>query len=192
MTTNEKAIYINMDDKQAVKKVTDKIISEIAAAQKDFDSISIVNIGTDRSTGDSLGPLVGYKLKNKLPKNIKCFGDLENTVHAKNLAEHMNVIDPNSLVIAVDACLGRMDHVGSIQIGAGSIKPGSGVNKDLPPIGDIFITGIVNFGGYMDFLVLQNTRLSMVMKMAEVISEAVINAFSEDFILKNVLEHAFA
>jgi len=54
--------------------------------------------------------------------------------------------------------------------GEGSIKPGSGVNKDLAPVGDIYITGIVNFGGFMDYLILQNTRLSIVMKMADIIS----------------------
>jgi len=73
-------------------------------------------------------------------------------------------------VVAIDACLGHMNHVGWITVGTGSIKPGSGVNKDLEPVGDIHITGVVNFGGFMDFLILQNTRLSIVMKMADIIS----------------------
>jgi putative sporulation protein YyaC len=63
-----------------------------------------------------------------------------------------------------------MDHVGYVTIGEGAIKPGSGVNKDLSPVGDMHITGIVNFGGFMDFLVLQNTRLNIVMKMADLIA----------------------
>jgi putative sporulation protein YyaC len=77
------------------------------------------------------------------------------------------------LIIAIDACLGKMDHVGYISVGEGPIKPGSGVNKDLPPVGDIFVTGIVNFGGFMDFLVLQNTRLCIVMKMADLVSTGI-------------------
>jgi len=55
-------------------------------------------------------------------------------------------------------------------VGEGPIKPGSGVNKNLVPVGDMHITGIVNFGGFMDFLVLQNTRLCIVMKMADLVS----------------------
>jgi len=69
-----------------------------------------------------------------------------------------------------------MDHVGCITVSQGSIKPGSGVNKDIAPIGDIAIVGIVNFGGFMDFLVLQNTRLSLVMKMADIISNGIVKA----------------
>lgn len=34
----------------------------------------------------------------------------------------------------------------------------------------MYITGIVNFSGFMDYLILQNTRLSVVMKMADMIS----------------------
>ena len=53
------------------------------------------------------------------------------------------------------------------------IKPGAGVKKNLPPVGDMHITGIVNLGGFMEYIVLQNTRLSLVMNMAETISSAV-------------------
>jgi hypothetical protein len=63
--------------------------------------------------------------------------------------------------------------VGYISIGEGSIKPGSGVNKELAPVGDMYVTGIVNFGGFMDFLVLQNTRLHTVMKMADLIAAGI-------------------
>jgi len=61
----------------------------------------------------------------------------------------------------------------TVTIGEGSIKPGSGVSKDLAPVGNAYITGIVNFGGFMDFLILQNTRLSVVMKMADLISSSI-------------------
>ena len=79
----------------------------------------------------------------------------------------------NPFVIAIDACLGSMEHVGWIGIGDGPIKPGSGVNKELAPVGDMFVTGIVNFGGFMDFLVLQNTRLHIVMKIADLIATGI-------------------
>ena len=76
-------------------------------------------------------------------------------------------------IVAIDACLGNINHVGCIGIGEGSIRPGAGVNKNLKPVGDMYITGIVNFGGFMDFLILQNTRLSVVMKIADVVSAGI-------------------
>ena len=43
-------------------------------------------------------------------------------------------------------------------------------------MGDIHITGIVNVSGYMEFFVLQNTRLNLVMKMAKKIAAGIIEA----------------
>ena len=48
------------------------------------------------------------------------------------------------------------------------------MNKQLPEVGKMHIIGVVNVGGFMEYLVLQNTRLSLVMRMAEVISESLI------------------
>lgn len=169
--------YINIESTLAFKNFTDILHTIIDKNMRNgYKSIVFVCIGTDRSTGDSLGPLIGYKIDNLSYKNVYIHGTLENPVHAKNIAEVMNNI--NSLyckpfVVAIDACLGRMDHVGFITVGEGSIKPGSGVNKDLLPVGNAYITGIVNFGGFMDFLVLQNTRLSVVMKMADLIATGI-------------------
>ncbi|MCX8129662.1 MAG: spore protease YyaC [Clostridia bacterium] len=166
--------YINMESALAFKNFTDVLHAIVdKSVRSGYKSIVFVCIGTDRSTGDSLGPLIGYKINNIRQKNVYVYGTLENPVHAKNIDEIMKSIHllyNKPFVIAIDACLGRMDHVGYITIGEGSIKPGSGVNKDLAPVGDMYITGIVNFGGFMDFLVLQNTRLSIVMKMADLIS----------------------
>ena len=169
--------YINIESSLAFKNFTDTlylmIYNNIAHG---FKSLVFVCIGTDRSTGDSLGPLIGYKISYLKQKGVFIYGDLENPVHAKNIDEVMKNINlkyKNPFIIAIDACLGRMDHVGFVTIGEGSIKPGSGVNKNLTPVGNMHITGIVNYGGYMDFLVLQNTRLNIVMKMADLISTGI-------------------
>jgi hypothetical protein len=37
----------------------------------------------------------------------------------------------------------------------------------------MYVTGIVNFGGFMDFLVLQNTRLHIVMKIADLVAAGI-------------------
>ena len=139
----------------------------------------ILCIGTDRSTGDSLGPLVGSKLKSmKCMVDVPIFGTLDEPIHAVNLEETIKTIYDsysNSFIIAVDACLGKTESVGYISIKEGPLQPGTGVNKTLPAIGDLHIVGIVNVGGFMEYMVLQNTRLSLVMKMADTISEGIAN-----------------
>ncbi|MDQ0233176.1 spore protease YyaC [Metabacillus malikii] len=140
--------------------------------------IVIVCIGTDRSTGDSLGPLVGFKLKDQL-EHFHVYGTLENPVHAVNLVDTLTFIKEkhhNPYIIAIDACLGRLKSVGYIQVAKGPLKPGAGVNKELPEVGDMHLTGIVNVSGFMEFFVLQNTRLHLVMSMAESIASGIISA----------------
>ncbi len=141
--------------------------------------IICVCIGTDRSTGDSLGPLVGSLLTAEAPPFVKVYGTLDEPVHAINLPatiQHIQKEHAKALILAVDACLGKLKSVGWIQVGLGPIRPGAGVNKTLPEIGDIHITGIVNVSGFMEYFVLQNTRLGVVMKMAEVISSSILSA----------------
>lgn len=141
--------------------------------------IIIFCIGTDRSTGDSLGPLIGTKLEEKGLSHFYVYGTLDEPIHAVNLIdkiEEINHIHQDPFIIGIDACLGRLKSVGNITIGEGPIKPGAGVNKDLTPIGNMHITGIVNVSGFMEFFVLQNTRLNLVMKIANIIANGIYNA----------------
>lgn len=133
-------------------------------------------IGTDRSTGDSLGPLIGYKLKEQCIRNARIVGTLKRPVHAMNLDQAMMMIElkyPNHVVVAVDASVGSQDHVGYITVGKGSLRPGLGVKKDLCEVGDIFITGIVGGCGNYDPLMLQSVRLAVVMQMADCICDSI-------------------
>lgn len=134
---------------------------------------AVLCIGTDRSTGDALGPLVGSYLEG-WRVGTQVWGTLDRPVHAANLPETMRELLAADVcpVIAVDACLGVPEQVGTIVVGKGYIRPGAGVNKDLPPVGDLHVTGTVNVAGYMEYMVLQNTRLSLVMKMARIAAAA--------------------
>lgn len=141
----------------------------------------IVCIGTDRSTGDALGPLIGTSLLKYRSPHYHLYGTLEDPVHAMNLEATLLEINQrfdNPFIIGIDACLGQLSSVGCIQIGEGPVRPGAGVNKELPPVGDIHVTGIVNVGGFMEYFVLQNTRLHLVMRMSEVIATGIFNAIS--------------
>ncbi|MDQ0974280.1 putative sporulation protein YyaC [Neobacillus niacini] len=165
------------DDFQAVENLTMELIKFLPRASQ--RPIVFVCIGTDRSTGDSLGPLVGSLLEEKDISSFHVYGTLDEPIHAVNLGDRLKEIavkhqDP--YIIGIDACLGRMKNVGVIQVGNGPVKPGAGVNKELPAVGDIHITGIVNVSGFMEFFVLQNTRLNLVMKMAKTIANGIHQA----------------
>lgn len=172
--------------------VVQKIAQTICDLRQELDrdqtrQLVIVCIGTDRSTGDSLGPLVGTFIREKLIDKLTVYGTLDEPVHALNLRECLNNIKQikNPLIIAVDASLGREKSVGDIIIGKGSLIPGIGVNKELPKIGDIFIKGIVNidashFSNSFTHLILQNTRLGLVWKMANVIVRGIEKAITQD------------
>lgn len=134
---------------------------------------TVVCIGTDRSTGDSLGPMVGTFL-TWAGFEGPVIGTLENPVHAGNL--HSLDLDSYGLVIAVDACLGTKQEVGLIMVKPGPLKPGLAVNKKLRPVGHLHIAGVVNVGGFMEYAVLQSTRLNTVMKMAQVIAAGLMKA----------------
>ncbi|MFC0015369.1 MULTISPECIES: spore protease YyaC [Allobacillus] len=138
--------------------------------------IILLCIGTDRSTGDSLGPLVGTFLKESLIKNIHVFGTLDEPVHAKNLPETILQIEDtfqNPYIIAVDAALGSIRKVKTMDIGLGSLQPGAAMKKKISSIGDLYIKGYVNVGGFLEYTVLQCTRLSDVMSMAQIITKAI-------------------
>lgn len=142
---------------------------------------AVLCIGTDRSTGDALGPLVGTLLEEHRV-GAEVWGTLQYPVHATNLPRVVSQLHSLGLrpVIAVDACLGAQDQVGSIVVGRGCIRPGAGVNKVLPEVGDIHMTGTVNVAGHMEYMVLQNTRLWLVFKMALVMAAALALAFPRE------------
>lgn len=133
-------------------------------------------IGTDRATGDSLGPLIGYKLKNIERKNIYIYGSLEYPVHSVNLVSILNKINDNFInpfIIGVDASLGNVQHIGKIFIEDFPLHPGLALDKDLPDVGEMNIKGVVNISGNLDFMMLQNTRLFVVMSLADCISDGI-------------------
>ncbi|MFG6497669.1 spore protease YyaC [Fictibacillus sp. UD] len=164
---------LHHEDKEAMIRITEQILPMLP--ETNHQPVVVVCIGTDRSTGDALGPLVGTKLHNKDTFPFFVYGTLDDPVHAVNLEEKLKMIEtehPGAFVIGIDACLGRLNHVGMVSINDGPVKPGAGVNKQLPPVGDMHITGIVNVSGFMEYFVLQNTRLSIVMKMADLIADS--------------------
>ena len=85
-----------------------------------------------RQTGDSLGPLVGHMLRSRRLKGAAVIGTLDKPVHAMNLdlyARYIRLHYPDYVVVAIDASVGSLDHVGYATLGRGALQPGLGVSK---------------------------------------------------------------
>ena len=178
LLTEPKRMKAHVDDFSAKAKLETRL-SDLFSSSRKRPAV-ILCIGTDRSTGDALGPLIGTHLSRlDLPK-LNVYGTLDEPVHATNLQENIQFIQQlyvNPFIIAIDACLGRMDSIGCITLANGPLKPGAGVHKKLPEVGEVHITGIVNVGGFMEYMVLQNTRLNLVWRMSEDISTLIKHSY---------------
>ncbi|QJD87732.1 spore protease YyaC [Cohnella herbarum] len=177
---NVPSLLIGHTDPAASMRMTNRLAGHFKPLPSS-KRIVVVCIGSDRCTGDSLGPLTGSLLGKYRSTAFDLFGTLEKPVHAMNLdatLEKLNTTIDDPFVVGIDACLGNASSIGMIQIGDGPLRPGAGVNKTLPPVGDIHISAIVNIGGILGFQVLQNTRLHLVMSMASLISKSLFVAIS--------------
>ena len=154
------AEYFNPGESRSLFNFTTSLQNLLEKKNYHSRDIILVCIGSDRATGDCLGPIVGHKLArfcNTHKNSLHLFGTLEQPIHAKNLEATLQFIHScykNALIIAIDASLGVVEHVGYITLGEG----------------DIFITGIVNLSGFGSQMLLQTTHLNLVMQLADFIS----------------------
>lgn len=140
-----------------------------------IDDIVFVCIGTDRSTGDALGPLVGTFLREAGYRQV--IGTLDAPCDASNLEARLSEIPPQKTVVAIDACLGLPTSIGMFQVANRPLAPGKSVGRSLPPVGRYSIAAIVNADGPKQYWILQSTSLHRVMTMAKAVAEAVKTVF---------------
>lgn len=174
--------YFNSENERTIPDMCIQLKELIKKDLTPDQPIIIMCIGSDRSTGDSLGPLIGYKLQKYTFDNIYVYGSLNHPVHAANLQDSIDQVYSvydNPYVIAIDASLGKKEHIGYITLGTGPLRPGLGVKKRLPEVGNIHITGIVNSSSAMDNVLLQTTRLSTIMTLADIITSVFICILTE-------------
>lgn len=138
-----------------------------------------VCIGTIKAIGDALGPMIGTLLQDSELKNTHIYGTIKEPVHALNLQDTMQEIHEkynHPFIVAVDASLGHLHHIGYIQLLEGPLFPGNSMKKPLPQVGDIHIKGIVNTIGPYNYMMLQNANEKSVRNMAKTITTALFNA----------------
>ena len=100
--------------------------------EKGKEGVMFLCIGTDRSTGDSLGPLVGHKLRRQRLKGAAVIGTLDKPVHAMNLELYIRYIQAHYsryVVVAIDASVGSPDHVAMLLWGGERCSRGLGYQR---------------------------------------------------------------
>lgn len=137
----------------------------------------ILCIGSDRVTGDSLGPIVGQML---VERNVDAFvyGTLDRPVTALNLRDnvrHIRSAHTDKKVLAIDSSVGKLCDVGKIRVAFGAIAPGSADGKKLPKVGDVSITATVTD---ISKTPLSAVRLGTIYPLAVDITERIIRALN--------------
>ncbi|WP_394139317.1 spore protease YyaC [Cytobacillus oceanisediminis] len=187
----DEASYISLKEtteEAEIEKMVSKLEEIFYNTSKE---IVILCIGSDRSTGDSLGPLVGKLIEERnIPYPV--YGTLKEPVHALNIKKVIKKIyethqDP--FVFGIDACLGDERQIGYILIREGSFIPGNAVNRVLPSVGDYHLKAIVNsLDPLSPIHSLNSTRLYTVLKLAEIIGEIIARVAANDRISRGNAE----
>ncbi|MDY2790658.1 MAG: spore protease YyaC [Lachnospiraceae bacterium] len=183
------------DDKNRFINTLFHLLRKNAAFQT---PIYILCIGTDKVTGDSLGPFVGHAIERELASlnekfrmlhlpEITLIGTLREPVHALNLSDTLHHLHCTSkeqgfsfddcLTLVIDAALGYPGHIGLVTLSNMPLAPGEGVHKKLPKVGQISITGIIgeSLGSTRKCqLSLKNARLTELVELSEFISEGIL------------------
>ena len=153
-------------------------LQSIAVNWPSREQVAFLCIGSDRSTGDALGPLVGDVLTARGWPHVA--GTLASPCDADNLMSKMKALPPECVVIAVDACLGKPASVGSFLVSEGPLRPAQAISgTQLPNVGHYSIAGVVNLHSAKPYHTLQTTSLHAVMQMAGMLAQAISEAWPE-------------
>lgn len=140
----------------------------------------ILCVGSDKVTGDSLGPLTGYMLTDIYNVSTYVYGTLNAPVTASNLSTTVAFIKtrhPNRKILVIDASIGNRSHIGLIRLAKGGIYPGAGNGKSFEKVGNIAITATVS--EYTQNLTTACfVPLGLVVKLADIISSCIAGALS--------------
>ncbi len=172
-------------EEEKYKKFVDEFSNTLYAMTNGrcFSEVICLCIGTDRATGDSFGPLVGYKLECLYKGNecISIIGNLNETVNSSNINEIMRQIEntyENPFIIAIDSAISNYRNPGDIIVSSESVSLAAGLSRRIECIGDMSIKGVVarkSNNPRCNLNLIQNARLNLVMNMADIVANGIYN-----------------
>lgn len=151
-----------------------ELFAEIAARYRP-DELLFLCIGTDRSSGDAFGPLVGSQLKKAGFPHV--VGTLEEPCDATNLEKRVSALPKELNIVAVDACLGKPGSVGKILAARTALIPAGSMKGSFAPVGDYSLAAVVNIHGPKPYQALQTASLRLVLRLVEQTVEAAQQSF---------------
>ncbi len=157
-----------MNEFSEIKKVADALSAVLPRGKEAV----VLAIGSDRVTGDCLGPLVGYLLSRS---GIRVYGSLRSPVTALAVEETYADIKkrhPDAVVIAVDSAVGEDGEIGEVRAIGRGLRPAAAMGKNMRRVGDASVIGVVS-SKRMGAKGLNRVRLGDVYKMAHVAARAI-------------------
>ncbi len=174
-------LKVFIDDYNAAERVKDELSRLL------FTPPVFLCIGSDRVTGDSLGPIIGQLLQTSAP----VYGDLSQPVTALNLVSverQIRLNHPDRQIVAVDSAVGAPSDIGSIRVFVGGLKAGEAMGKNLPEVGDISVTATVCAKSAK---ALSCVRLGLVYNLARRISDALKSCCREKYSAELRIRNSF-
>lgn len=181
---------LNRQEENKKEEQIEQLIQELGSylyqekRKRGYLELVFLCIGTDRMTGDCFGPLVGSKLQEKLEHynifNLTIYGTLKENVCYTNIKEILKMIEtrhPNACLIVIDAALSTQEKIGNIFVQKEKMVLGKGLNKSKIEVGDISIKAVVGKNYKLpnyNFSHLQNISLNVVITLADIVSEAIV------------------
>ena len=138
----------------------------------------IVCIGTPKVCGDSLGPIVGDLLVDTYSVDGYVYGKTSSPVtgiNCESYYKHVRTHHRNSIIIAVDACLGQAQDVGKIKYSLDGLRAGSALSKNISKFGDVSLLGIVAKKSNDNLSSLVNADKTLVNSLAQEIAKKIHN-----------------
>ena len=173
-----------MERGSTLETFEDRFISYLHE-RENFSHLVFVCIGTKKLIGDSIGPVVGERLRSLENEYVHVYGTMENNINFLNGRETIEEIyrkyrEP--CLITIDAALSNTNKRGDIVLGSGYMKIGKALNKSVCFFSDINIKCII--GNYYkdreeNLRELRSARASEVYRASRIVSEGVKNSLKK-------------
>ncbi len=173
------SVWAQIEDGRREDRYThlDELFEELAAKHHP-DELVFLCIGTDRSSGDAFGPLVGSRLKAAGFRQV--WGTMDEPCDATNLERVLSELPGGLPIVAFDACLGKPGSVAKFLLRRAPLIPAASMKGTFAPIGDYSVAAVVNEHGPKPYQALQTASLRLVLQMAEEVGEAAVRIWKKN------------
>lgn len=140
-------------------------------------------IGSEKISGDCIGPIVGTLLKEKYRIPYPVLGTEDNSVNGANIRAYRDNIKkyfPDYKIIAVDSAVGDDKDLWTLKIREGGVRAGGALNPSVEYYGEVGILAVVGSksGNVLDNLL--SAPYSKIVDFAERIAKTIVKAFAPE------------